>query len=65
MVQAGLVVLDRGTTFGGGDLISYGINSNTSAAGFLKAMFKKEEFGGNLRFKQPNPSPLIKATFQK
>lgn len=34
----GLAIIDEGFSFGGGRLASYGINSNTSAGGFLKCM---------------------------
>lgn len=34
----GLAILEEGVSFGGGLLGSYGINSNTSAQGFLKCM---------------------------
>jgi len=39
----GIAIIDQGVTFGGGVLGNYGINSNTSAGGFLKCTFKKEE----------------------
>lgn len=34
----GLAIIDDGISFGGGQLGNYGINSNTSANGFLKCM---------------------------
>jgi hypothetical protein len=34
-------IIDEGISFGGGNLGSYGINSNTSAAGFLKCTLRK------------------------
>lgn len=37
----GLAIIDQGTCFGGGALTQYGINSNTSANGFLKCIFRK------------------------
>lgn len=36
-----IAILDAGISFGGGCLGQYGINSNTSAIGFLKCGFKK------------------------
>ena len=34
----GLAIIDDGLSFGGGQLCNYGINSNTSANGFLKCI---------------------------
>lgn len=34
----GLAIIDKGTSFGGGQLCNYGINSNTSANGFVKSL---------------------------
>jgi len=34
----GLAIIDDAMSFGGGQLGNYGINSNTSAGGFLKCM---------------------------
>ena len=34
----GLAIIDEGISFGGGQLGNYGVNSNTSANGFLKAL---------------------------
>lgn len=39
----GIAILDQGTSFGGGMLASYGINSNTSANSFFKCIFKKKQ----------------------
>jgi len=39
----GIAILDTGTSFGGGNLCNYGINSNTSANGFVKSIFVKEK----------------------
>ena len=36
----GLAIIDGGLSFGGGNLGTYGINSNTSAYGFLKCTNK-------------------------
>jgi hypothetical protein len=36
-----LAIIDEGISFGGGQLQNYGINSNTSAGGFLKAISKQ------------------------
>lgn len=37
----GLAILDAGLSFGGGNLCNYGINSNTSANGFVKCILRK------------------------
>ena len=37
----GVAIIDEGISFGGGQLQNYGINSNTSAGGFLKAISKQ------------------------
>ena len=42
LIDDGVAILDEGTCFGGGMLASYGINSNTSANGFLKCIFRKK-----------------------
>ena len=39
----GLAILDQGSSFGAGNLIDFGINSNTSAKGFLKCTYKVSE----------------------
>jgi len=39
----GFAIIDAGISFGGGQLGNYGINSNTSGAGFLKCTYKKME----------------------
>ena len=39
----GIAILESGLSFGGGDLGEYGINSNTSANGFIKCTYKKVE----------------------
>lgn len=39
----GIAILEQGLSFGGGDLVNFGINSNTSARGFLKCCFKKRD----------------------
>ena len=41
MEDGGVAVLEMGQSFGGGSLQFYGINSNTSANGFLKCAFNK------------------------
>lgn len=43
----GIAILEEGLSFGGGDLQYYGINSNTSANGFLKCTYKKREVGNS------------------
>ena len=39
----GIAIIEEGLSFGGGDLQHYGINSNTSANGFLKCTYKKRD----------------------
>ena len=39
----GLAILEQGLAFGGGDLVNFGINSNTSARGFIKCCYKKRD----------------------
>ena len=39
----GMAILDAGTSFGGGNLCNYGINSNTSANGFVKSILRKDK----------------------
>ncbi len=41
--DGGVAILDCGTSFGGGMLANYGINSNTSANSFLKCIFRKSK----------------------
>ena len=41
MQGEGFAIIDSGLHFGGGLLYKYGINSNTSGGGFLKAAYKK------------------------
>ena len=41
--EDGLAILDQGISFGGGQLSHYGINSNTSAIGFLKCIMRKQK----------------------
>ncbi len=39
----GIAIVEAGSTFGGGVLGTYGINSNTSGVGFLTSMYKKSK----------------------
>jgi hypothetical protein len=39
----GIAVIDEGLSFGGGALQEFGINSNTSANGFIKCLYKRRE----------------------
>ena len=34
-----IAIIEKSASFGGGDLINFGINSNTSGDGFLRCMF--------------------------
>lgn len=38
-----MAILDAGTSFGGGNLCNYGINSNTSANSFVKCILRKDK----------------------
>ena len=44
MVQTGdgIAIVDNGLSLGGGYLQQFGINSNTSANGFIKCLYKKK-----------------------
>ena len=37
----GIAILEQGLALGGGALQNFGINSNTSANGFIKCLYKK------------------------
>lgn len=39
----GLAIIEQGMSFGGGELQNFGLNSNTSARGFLKCAYRKRE----------------------
>ena len=39
----GLAIIETGLAFGGGCLQNFGINSNTSANGFIKCLYKRRE----------------------
>jgi hypothetical protein len=41
--DGGIAILEKGTSFGGGCLQYFGINSNTSATGFMKCTYKKRK----------------------
>jgi len=60
-----LAIIDEGLSFGGGALVNYGINSNTSAFGFLKCILKrqkKEHKDKKLKeTKDPTPKIVIKS----
>ena len=42
MSDGGIAILEQGTAFGGGALQHFGINSNTSANGFIKFTYRKK-----------------------
>ena len=42
MSHNSVAIIDRGDSFGGGNLGSYMINSNTSGDGFLSCLYKKQ-----------------------
>jgi len=52
-----IAILEQGLCFGGGDLGDYGINSNTSANGFIKCTYKKREIQNN---ESPSPQKINK-----
>lgn len=56
----GIAILEQGMGFGGGDLVSYGINSNTSANGFMKQCYKKREITETSPKKTASRSPVKK-----
>ena len=39
----GLAIIEQSLNFGGGNLQNFGINSNTSANGFIKCLYKRRE----------------------
>ena len=39
----GLAIIEQGLAFGGGCLQNFGVNSNTSANGFIKCLYKRRE----------------------
>jgi hypothetical protein len=41
MKDEGIAILESGLSFGGGCLLNFGLNSNTSANGFIKCLYKK------------------------
>jgi hypothetical protein len=49
----GIAIIEQGLTFGGGALQNFGINSNTSANGFIKCTYKKREVPGGSPAKSP------------
>jgi hypothetical protein len=54
-----LAIIDEGICFGGGNLCFYGINSNTSAGGFLKCSNRK------IKIKEKNSDEQINLVGQK
>ena len=47
-------------SFGGGNLQNFGINSNTSANGFIKCLYRKKEASSAPAPKQSETSPEVK-----
>jgi len=41
MNENGIAILESGLSFGGGCLQNFGLNSNTSANGFIKCLYRK------------------------
>ena len=39
----GIGIIEQGISFGGGSLQDFGINSNTSANGFIRGLYKAKE----------------------
>ena len=53
-----MVILEAGLAFGGGTLSNYAINSNTSANGFIKCLYKKKD--APVPPPKPEGSPVLK-----
>jgi len=53
----GLAIIEQGLTLGGGCLEKFGLNSNTSANGFIKCLYKRREIA-NLQNAQKEVSGL-------
>ena len=64
-----LAIIDEGLSFGGGALVNYGINSNTSAFGFLKCILKRQKKEPKDKkpkeTKEPTPKIVIKTKKSK
>ena len=58
----GIAILEKGLSFGGGDLVSFGINSNTSASGFLKCCYKNRDVASEIPNEEQLLSPPKKTT---
>jgi hypothetical protein len=41
----GIAIVETGLSLGGGNLQHFGINSNTSANGFIRGFYKKKDTG--------------------
>ena len=54
----GVAILDANMSFGGGTLCNFGINSNTSANGFIKCLYKRWEINQASRAAQ-SQSPNV------
>ena len=52
----GIAILESNMAFGSGCLEGFGINSNTSANGFIKCLYKRKEINQATR-PNPNSSP--------
>ena len=59
MQDDGIAILDQGISFGGGQLLHYGINSNTSAISFLKCIMRKQKGTNNPTTKEGGVSSMF------
>ena len=57
----GLAILDQGLSLGGGALQNFGINSNTSANGFIKCLYKKQTNVVAIQAASPPPQKAMPA----
>ena len=55
-----IAIVDAGTSFGGGTLGDYGINSNTSGDGFLSSIYKKRKDTSTTSLPTKDPSDSVK-----
>jgi hypothetical protein len=57
----GIAILEQGLALGGGNLQHFGLNSNTSANGFIKCLYKRKEITmpGQTNNAQNNSAPRV------
>ena len=56
-----MAILDQGLSLGGGALQNFGINSNTSANGFIKCLYKKQTNVVAIQAASPPPQKAMLA----